>query len=133
MKSVLVLFLLTIKSSFINDEESEATDEQFDTIQFVQTEKGTWRFKTFAEDEDVHLWSIEAEGDLVELAIETTNRHYGDVIDEAFIIESEDGVEGLRRELKKQGLSDNLQISPKGPLFWSPPGSNYSPKSAPAH
>ena len=48
MKSVLVLFLLTIKSSFINDEESEATDEQFDTIQFVRTDKGTWRFKTFA-------------------------------------------------------------------------------------
>jgi hypothetical protein len=133
MKSVLVLFLLTIKSSYINDEETEATDEQFDTIQFVQTEKGTWRFKTFAEDEDVHLWSIEADGDLVELAVESTNRHYGDVIDEAFVIESEDGVEGLRRELKKQGLADNLQISPKGPLFWAPPGSNYSPKSAPSH
>jgi hypothetical protein len=133
MKTVLVLFLLNIKSSFINDTESDATDEQFDTIQFVQTEKGTWRFKTFAEDEDVHLWGIEADGDIVELALESTNKHYGDVIEEAFILESDDGVEGLRRELKKQGLSDNLQISPKGPLFWAPPGSSYSPKSAPSH
>ncbi|MGO4382168.1 hypothetical protein [Pseudoduganella sp. RAF53_2] len=131
MKTTLVLFLLGIKSSYINDEESEATEEQFDTIQFVQNEKGAWRVKTFAEDEDVHLWSIAAEGDLVELAVESTNKHYGDVIDRAFVIESQDGVEGLRRELKKQGLSDHLEISPKGPMFWAPPDSDYSPKSAP--
>ena len=64
MKAVLVLFLLSIKSSYVNDDESEATDEQFDTIQFVQTDKGTWRIKTFAVDEDVHLWSIEAADDM---------------------------------------------------------------------
>jgi hypothetical protein len=128
----LVLFLLSIRSSYVNDEESEATDELFDTIQFVQNDKGSWRIKTFADDEDVHLWSIETPEDLVELAIENTNKHYGDVIDEAFIIETDDGIEGLRQELKKHGLSTHLEISPKGPLFWAPPGTSYSPKSSPA-
>jgi hypothetical protein len=127
----LVLFLLSIRSSYVNDEESEATDELFDTIQFIQNEKGTWRIKTFADDEDVHLWSIESQEDLVELAVENTNKHYGDVIDEAFIIETNDGIEGLRKELKKNGLSTHLEISPKGPLFWAPPGTSYSPKSSP--
>ncbi len=133
MKAVLVLFLLSIKSSYVNDDESEATDEQFDTIQFVQTDKGTWRIKTFAVDEDVHLWSIEAADDIVELAVENTNKHYGDVIDEAFVIESEDGIEGLRKGLEKQGLSTHLEISPRGPLFWAPPGTQYKTKSSPAH
>jgi hypothetical protein len=128
----LVLFLLSIRSSYVNDEESEATDELFDTIQFVQNEKGTWRIKTFADDEDVHLWSIESPDDLIELAVENTNKHYGDVIDEAFIIETDGGIEGLRKELKKHGLSTHLEISPKGPLFWAPPGTSYSPKSSPA-
>lgn len=132
MKSVLVLFLLSIKSSYINDEESEATDDLYDTIQFVKTDKGAWRIKTFAEDEDVHLWSLESSEDIVDLAVESTNNHYGDVIDEAFVIETENGIDGLRAELKKKGLPDNLQISPKGPLFWAPLGSSYSPKSAPA-
>jgi hypothetical protein len=129
----LILFLLSIRSSYLNDEESEATDELFDTIQFVQTDKGTWRIKTFADDEDVHLWSIETSDDIVELAIENTNKHYGDVIEEAFIIETDGGIEGLRKELAKQGLSNHLEISPKGPLFWAPPGTSYSPKSSPAH
>lgn len=128
----LVLFLLSIRSSYVNDEESEATDELFDTIQFVQNDKGSWRIKTFADDEDVHLWSIETPADLVELAIDNTNKHYGDVIEEAFIIETDDGIEGLRTELKKQGLSTHLEISAKGPLFWAPPGTSYSPKSSPA-
>ena len=128
----LILFLLSIRSSYVNDEESEATEELFDTIQFVQNDKGTWRIKTFADDEDVHLWSIEAPEDLVELAVENTNKHYGDVIDEAFILETEGGIEGLRKELKKQGLSTHLEISPKGPLFWAPPGTSYKPKSSPA-
>lgn len=133
MKTTLVLFFLSIQSSYINDEETEATDDAFDTIQFVKTDKGAWRIKTFATDEDVHLWSLESEEDFVDLAVDSTNNHYGDVIDEAFVIESEDGIEGLRKELKKQGLPDNLQISPKGPLFWAPPGSQYKPKSQPAH
>jgi len=128
----LVLFLLSIRSSYVNDEESEASDELFDTIQFVQNEKGAWRIKTFADDEDVHLWSIETPDDIVELAIENTNKHYGDVIDEAFVLETDEGIEGLRKELKKQGLSTHLEISPKGPLFWAPPGTSYQPKSSPA-
>lgn len=132
MKTVLVLFTLAIQSSYIDDEETEATDDAFDTIQFVRTDKGTWRIKTFATDEDVHLWSIANDGDIVKLAVENTNKHYGDVIDKTLVLESDDGIDGLRRELQKQGLGDNLQISQKGPLFWAPAGSNYSTKSAPA-
>ena len=38
--------------------EIAATADVFDTVQFVATEKGAWRIKTYATDQDVHVWSI---------------------------------------------------------------------------
>jgi hypothetical protein len=132
MNTKLVLFLLSIQSSYLQNEESEATEELFDTIQFVVTEGGAWRIKTFATDQDVHAWSLgEVPDDIVDLAVDSTNENYGDVIAEAFILESNHGTEGLKKALRARGLSDQLEVSRSGVVFWTPAGAHYSAKSTP--
>jgi hypothetical protein len=134
MKIVLVLFLLNVQSSYLRGLEQKATKEKFDTIQFVITSEGAWRVKTYAVDEDVHVWRMSAttEG-IVDLAYRNTQKHYGDVISQAYTIETLDGIEGVRRELKKRDLTDHLETSKPGLLFWTPPGTQYRTKSTPQH
>lgn len=132
MKTVLVIFFLTVQSSYLENSEEEATDDAFDTVQFVATDSGAWRIKTYATDQDVHVWSIGGTPeDIVGLARKNTEKHYGDVLSEGYIIETHDGIEGLRRELRERGLSDHLEISGSGALFWAPEGTNYRSKSTP--
>ena len=132
MKTVLVIFFLAVRSSYLENSEEAATDEVFDTVQFVATDSGAWRIRTYATDEDEHVWSIGGTAeDIVELARQNTQKHYGDVLSEGYIIETHDGIEGLRRELRERGLSDHLEISKSGALFWAPEGTVYRSKSTP--
>ena len=132
MRYVFVIFFLSIRSSYLRNEEHEATDEVFDTIQFAGSEQAAWRVRTYADDQDVHTWSMHvALDELVALARENTEKHYGDVLAEGYIVDSADGVEGVRRELRERGLSDHLEIGPNGLLFWAPEGSNYRTQSKP--
>ena len=132
MKIALIIFFLSVQSSYLNNTEAVATEEIFDTIQFFATAEGAWRIKTYATDQDVHIWSIGGTSDdIIELARRSTEKHYGDILAEVFIIETTDGIEGLRRELRSHGLSDRLEISKGGFLFWSPDGSDYRSRSEP--
>jgi hypothetical protein len=134
MKIVLVVFFLTVQSSYLNDSEAEGTEDVFDTVQFLATDEGAWRIKTYATDQDVHVWSIGAStNDVVNLARQNTEKHYGDVLSEGYIIQTSDGVEGLRRELRERGLSDTLEISKSGFLFWVPADTDYRSRSTPRH
>ena len=132
MNTVLVIFFLDICSSYAKETEDKATEEAFDTIQFFASEKGAWRIKTFAADQDVHVHSLgEAPANLVEIAVENTQKSYGDVLTEGYIIQAKDGLKGVRRELKKRGLPAHLETSEAGFSFWAPEGSEYRTKSEP--
>ena len=132
MKIILVIFFLKIQSSYLDNSEKEATAEAFDTIQFVATDSGAWRVKTFATDQDVHVWSLgKATEDLVSVAKNNTEKNYGDVLSESYIIETSDGIEGVRSELRKRGLPDHLEVSKNGMLFWAPENASYKTKSSP--
>ena len=132
MSSTLVIFFLSVQSSYSGSTEAPATEDAFDTVQFYSAESGCWRIKTYATDQDVHAWSLGKEvDDLVALARSNTEKHYGDVLTEGYIIKSEEGTEGLRRELADRGLSTNLEVSDSGFLFWAPEGSHYRTKSTP--
>ncbi|MCV9967355.1 hypothetical protein OIU34_36580 [Pararhizobium sp. BT-229] len=132
MKIVLVIFFLTTRSSYLNNTETNATDDAFDTIQFLATNNGAWRIKTYATDQDVYVWSVGGTpDDIVSLARQNTEKHYGDVLSEGYVIETTDGVEGVRRELRKRGISDHLEIAKNGMLFWTPRGSQYRTRSKP--
>ena len=132
MRVVLVIFFRSIRSSYLRNEEHEASEDVFDTIQFVGSEQGAWRVRTFADDQDVHTWSMGvAPDDLVALARQNTEKHYGDVLAEGYVVDSAEGIEGVRRELLERGLSDHLEIALNGLLFWTPEGSNYRTQSKP--
>lgn len=133
MRIVVAIFFLSIRSSYLRNEEHEASDESFDTVQFVWTEKGAWRIRTYADDQDVHTWSMQvAADDLIALARQNTEKHYGDVLTEGYLIDTADGVDGVRRELLARGLPAHLEIGATGVLFWTPEGSSYRTRSAPS-
>lgn len=132
MTSTLVLFFLRVQSSYAENRESPATEKDFDTVQFYEGPSGCWRIKTFAQDQDVHVWSMgPAVKNLVELARSNTEKHYGDVLGEGYIVQSDNGQEGLRQQLEAKGLSAHLEISDAGFLFWAPEGTHYRSKSRP--
>jgi hypothetical protein len=132
MKIMLVIFFLTVQSSYSTDSEMPATATSFDTVQFVKANGKSWRIKTYAQDQDVHLWSIQKDvPDLEELAKEITNKHYGDILAKEIVIETDEGLDGVRKELRKRGLDANLELPPSGALFWAPNGSRYRSKSVP--
>ena len=93
MKTVLVIFFLSVQSSYSDNTESPATDEAFDTVQFFASDGVSWRIKTYATDQDVHIWSLGPDvSDIVALARANTEKHYGDVLTEGYVIETEHGL-----------------------------------------
>jgi hypothetical protein len=132
MKTVLVIFFLSIQSSYSSNTEIRATPESFDTVQFYASDGSAWRIKTYALDQDVHIWSLGPNvKDVVALAKENTFKHYGDVLTKGYVIETNDGLEGVRRELSNRGLDVHVDLPPSGSAFWSPAGTHYRSKSVP--
>jgi hypothetical protein len=132
MKTVLAIFFLSVQSSYSGNTESPATEETFDTVQFYASNGSNWRIKTYATDQDVHIWSLgDNVPDIVALARSNTEKHYGDVLSEGYIIETTEGLEGVRKELVKRGLSPCLEVTNSGAVFWAPEGSHYKTKSKP--
>ncbi len=132
MKTVLVIFFLSVQSSYSENSEVAATAEAFDTVQFYAANGASWRIKTYARDQDVHIWSLgQNVTDLVALARTNTEKHYGDVLREGYVIETDEGLDGVRRELRKRGLTSSLEMPSSGAVFWVPEGTHYRTKSAP--
>lgn len=133
MNVTLVVFFPTVQSSYSKNTEGAATDELFDTVQFFfESRSGGWRIRTYAIDQDVHVWSLGKEvEDIVLLARTNTEKHYGDVLLEGYVLRSKTGIEGLRAELEARGLSTHLEVSKSGFMFWAPEGTQYQSKSSP--
>lgn len=132
MKTILVVFFLSVQSSYSGNTEIAATEDSFDTVQFYAAGGTSWRIKTYAQDQDVHIWSLDSgSSDLVALARANTEKHYGDVLTEGYVIETEDGIDGVRRELEARGLPSSLELPPSGAVFWAPPDTAYRSKSVP--
>ena len=119
----LILFELSIQSSYLNNTEAPATEDLFDTIQFFAANGKAWRIKTFATDQDVHIW---------ELGFEGAEDNYGDVLEAGYVMSSDTGLDGLRAELDARELPVNLKETPFGAVFWTPPGSHYRTQSRPS-
>lgn len=132
MKTVLIIFFLSVQSSYSDSMEISATEDVFDTVQFYSANGRNWRIKTCAINEDVHIWSLGADiPDIIGLARANTEKNYGDVLSEGCIIETEEGIEGIRAELAERGLSTHLEFPGTGAVFWSPEGAHYRSKSVP--
>lgn len=54
---ILIVGLLIIQSSFIENYEKEAENVP-DTVQFWLTNESAWRIRTYAPDHDIHIYSM---------------------------------------------------------------------------
>lgn len=133
MTTQLIVFRLAIRSSYAADTEEPATETEFDTIQFFAAGGAAWRIRTYAADQDVHIWTLDAEqiGDLVGIAVGDTEASYGDVLEEAYVLNSDIGLDGLRARLVERGLPAHLKETAFGAAFWTPPGTDYKTRSRP--
>lgn len=131
VSTVLIVFLLSIQSSYQGNIEQDASDDVFDTVQFFCSDGTCWRIKTYASDQDVHVWNIGEIEDIVSLARESTEKHYGDVLTEMYVLRSASGLDGIREKLVARGLSSTLEVSSAGFAFWAPAGTRYRTKSKP--
>lgn len=134
MKITILIFFLNIESSYIQASET-TVDGYGDTVQWVIREDMMWRIRTFAVDEDVHVYQIDRRGKtrdaLIEIASQNTLKHYRETITDELLINSETGVAGILEQLKAEGIDSRLNEDVSGLVFWSPDGSKYSTKSEP--
>ena len=132
METILIIFVLTIQSSYVQNVETDAIGFNADTVQFIILPNQTWRIRTFAIDEDVHVHALGSPTESIEShVIESTERTYGDVIARKYVLRSKTGIEGLRAELKNVNLNQDLEVSKSGFAFWVPENTKYKSKSQP--
>jgi hypothetical protein len=95
-----------------------------------------WRIKTFAIDHDIHVHSIDSkkksDADTVDLFVQNTKKHYGDIIDSLKVIKFDDlaKTELVEQVFKSNGLAPNLEIYEEF-AFWNPDNQEYISQSAP--
>lgn len=131
METLLIIFELSVRSSYSKNTEIEATENEFDTVQFYTDGSTCWRIRTFALDQDVHVHDIGKRDDLLELARTNTEKHYGDVLVAGYVLRSSTGLDGIRAELVDRGLDDNLETQPSALAFWAPIGTMYRSRTRP--
>lgn len=133
METILLVFLLNLKSSYLHNSE-EATEFPADTVQFMLVGGQAWRIKTFAKDHDVHVWSLgpmESRA-FEELAITNTEKNYGDVLADRLKISSNRGMDELAAEVKGSRLGGSLETAKdKAFAFWVSAPNLYKTKSSP--
>jgi hypothetical protein len=133
MHCVLIVFRLSIQSSYLEDSEAAADEDAFDTVQFFVGSDRAWRIRTFSMDEDVHVYLLgDVRPDTIAVVSASTEKTYGDVIAAKYTFETMDGIEGLKRELERSGWTPSLKESEQhGFAFWAPAGTDYKTKSTP--
>jgi hypothetical protein len=130
----LLVFRLTIQSSYAQDAERVADAAHFDTVQWWLAADHAWRIKTFAMDEDIHCYHISssiAEG----FARQSTEKNYGDVIATSFSVElnSLTNAESIAKAMQDFGGAEALEVDRNGGkfAFWNPLQVHFSSKSQP--
>ena len=133
MQSVLVIYALSIQSSYAEDAEAPADEDAFDTVQFFIGPETSWRIRTFSIDEDVHVYSLGAtQPDTLDTVRASTDKTYGDVIAATHVFSSNEGTAGLKKELAASALGASVEESTRhGFIFWVPEGTEYRTRTTP--
>jgi hypothetical protein len=134
MQGTLVLTILTVQSSYIQEMEEPLGDSGApDTIQWWIAPTGSWRIRTYAIDRDIHTYSVGNAYNLRELALENAQKHYGDVIQSQHVIELTDCHDGneTERAFRAIGLEPRVEIAAGRFVFWKPDERRYHTQSQP--
>jgi hypothetical protein len=133
MRGILVLAVLTIKSSYSQNVELAVADADDvpDTVQWWLGEGGCWRLRTYAIDHDIHTYKIGNGQGMLELAQANNQNNFGDVIKAHHVIHFVNcgDPSELAAEFGRIGLCPRLEISPGRFAFWKPDEAVYSTKS----
>ncbi len=133
MAATLLIFKLSVQSSYAQNIERPADERNFDTVQWWLTDTETWRVKIFAMDDDIHTYETAGPIDM-QVAIANTEKHYGDVIATRYALDFTDHRDRDEVELKMSQLGgySTLELAPSGLFaFWNPEHRKYSSKTAP--
>jgi hypothetical protein len=136
MRGILVLALLTVKSSYSRNLElavSDANDVP-DTVQWWLGGEGCWRLRTYAIDHDIHSYKIgNSSNATLELAQKNNQKNFGDIIKAQHVINFVDCADPseVAAEFGRICLCPRLEISPGRFAFWKPDDAIYSTKSPP--
>lgn len=132
--SMLLIFFLNVESSYVQNIERGATGHG-DTVQFMLLRGHAWRIKTYAMDQDVHVWSLGPMSgeEFQKLARSNTEKHYGDVLVRMATVEDAgDSVAGLRNALVRSALGGSLEAAhDEAFAFWVPQPGVYATRSKP--
>lgn len=134
--STLILAILSIESSYLNEVERPATAVP-DTVQFWFATDSQWRIKTYATDHDIHVHRIghadTASPLTVEFAKSNIKKTYGDVTSRVLVLEfsDPDNKEDVVRVLEDNKLEGMLELVEDGYCFYNFGGGEYSSKSSP--
>jgi len=136
MRGILVLAVLTIKSSYSQNVELAVSDadDAPDTVQWWLGGGDCWRLRTYAIDHDIHSYKIgNSLQTTVELAQTNNQKNFGDIIKAHHVIHFVDCADPseLAAEFGRIGLCPRLEISPGRFAFWKPDDAVYSTKSTP--
>ena len=135
MQGTLVLTILTVQSSYLREVEEPlgVSAGLPDTIQWWVAPMGSWRIRTYAIDHDIHTHSLGTADNLVELALENVQRHYGDVIQSQHIIELANclNTDETSRAFQAAGLKPYVEIAAGRFAFWKPDDGHYHTQSQP--
>jgi hypothetical protein len=135
-KRILIIALLTIQSSYLEEMEKPAGDIP-DTVQFWLLPESAWRIKTFAVDHDIHVHNIaklpKFSENCIDFFVSNIEKSYGDVIAAMHIIHFENytDTDSVQSRLKENGLNPNLEVAPAGFAFYNPDSGHYRTKSQP--
>lgn len=134
MCSLLLIYLLSVESSYLSNLERPSSAATGDTVQFCLHLGQGWRIKTFAVDGDVHVWNLgdRQKDEFEKLAHENTQKNYGDVLSRVVRAESSTGLEGLKTSLEFVKLQPLLEVpSDAAFAFWVPVAGVYRTQSSP--
>lgn len=129
-KADLLLAVLTIESSYLDDAEREAAGTP-DTLQFFFGD-GIWRIRTYAIDHDIHVHGIDGEFSIA-AARSNIERFYAEVLGNLHHLQFADigDAAAVEAELKRNGLPGRLESNKAGIAFYNPDAGEYRTRSEP--
>jgi hypothetical protein len=131
-RRTLIVAILDIQSSYIEDRQEPAEGGAADTVQWWIAPGLTWRIRTFAIDHDLHLHHVSG-GD-AETYMEHTREDFDGLVRAMHRLDFDDYTDAaeVARVLTEAGLRPDLEIADEhGFAFWNPDRAIYKTKSYP--
>jgi hypothetical protein len=125
MPAKLIVGILNIRSSYVQNSDAPAGNDAPDTVQWWLEPGQAWRIRTFAADHDIHVDWV-GEGHPNEL-ISYIEDHYEGLLERLEVVDipnMHDGAQAARL-LQRAGLEPNLEVVPDGFAYWNPDGGQY--------